>query len=212
MDFGIARRNMIRNQISGRVRNDRVIAAMLEVPRHLFVDAGMRGQAYSDNALPLCQGQTISQPLMVATMTELLCLQRGDKVLEIGTGSGYQAAVLAWLTDNVYSIERHQLLAETALRNLSAAGFDKVQIRCGDGTLGWPEASPFDKIIVTAGAPSVPKALFEQLKEGGRMIIPVGNRVMQSLKIIDKVNGEPVVKSNADCVFVPLLGQEGWRE
>jgi len=204
---------MVRSQILSRgVRDQRVIAALLEVPRHLFVDQGMRAQSYSDNALPLCQGQTISQPYMVAAMTEMLEVAPTDKVLEIGTGSGYQAAVLSKLSKHVYSIERLEALSETAEKNLRAADMENIHLRCGDGTLGWPEEAPFDKIVITAGAPSVPEALFAQLAEGGRMIIPVGNRAIQSLKLIEKSGGEQIVKSSMDCVFVPLLGKQGWKE
>jgi protein-L-isoaspartate(D-aspartate) O-methyltransferase len=204
---------MVRSQITGRgVRDDRVIAALLEVPRHLFVDRGMEPQAYSDNALPLCQGQTISQPYIVAAMTELLHLAPEDRVLEIGTGSGYQAAVLSRLSKEIYSIERLPALIDRAKENLEAAHVDNVRLRLGDGTLGWPEEAPFDKIVITAGAPSVPPALFGQLKEGGSMIIPVGNRFMQSLQLVQKIDGKQVVKTAFDCVFVPLVGRQGWEE
>lgn len=203
---------MVRNQITKRgVRNDRVVAALLTVPRHLFVDEGMKGQSYSDNALPLCQGQTISQPYIVAAMTELLQITDTDKILEIGTGSGYQAAVLAQLADRVFSIERIPDLAELGAKNLESAGITNVKVRCSDGTLGWPEEAPFDKIIVTAGAPGVPQTLFNQLKEGGLMVAPVGNRTVQNLVIVEKVNGQQVIRHSADCVFVPLIGEHGWK-
>jgi protein-L-isoaspartate(D-aspartate) O-methyltransferase len=212
MDYKIARQNMVRNQILRRgVRSDKVIAAMLEVPRHLFVDEGMQSQAYSDNALPLLRGQTISQPHMVALMTEMLNIEKQHRILEIGTGSGYQAAVLAVLCDNVYSIERIPELSELAAVNLKRAGY-KVNLKVGDGTLGWPEEAPFDRIIVTAGAPEMPPSLFDQLSEGGYMVAPVGSRSVQTLRLLHKVNGEAVVKSSYDCVFVPLVGKEGWKE
>ncbi|MFH0921695.1 MAG: protein-L-isoaspartate(D-aspartate) O-methyltransferase [Fibrobacterota bacterium] len=213
MPFKIARQNMVRNQLSPRgVRCERVLSALLTVPRHLFVDPGMQRQAYSDNALPLCHGQTISQPYIVAAMTELLNIKPDDKVLEIGTGSGYQAAVLAMLSKNVYSIERIEALVPIAAANLKAAGADAVHLRCGDGTLGWPEEAPFDKIVVTAGAPDVPAALFEQLREGGRMVAPLGNRKVQGLHLIEKVGGEKRVQAAFDCIFVPLIGAQGWQE
>jgi len=213
VDFKIARQNMVRNQIIRRgVRDERVIATMLEVPRHLFVDRGMQSQAYSDNALPLLRGQTISQPLIVASMTELLDLSPELNVLEIGTGSGYQSAVLALLCHTVHSIERIIELAELAQENLEKAGIRNVRIRCADGSLGWPEMAPFDRIIITAGAPVLPDALFSQLKEGGRMVAPVGTRTVQTLQLIEKVNGAPVVRRSMECVFVPLIGEHGWKE
>ncbi len=213
MDFRIARQNMVRSQITGRgIRDTRIIAALIEVPRHLFVDPGMQSSAYSDNALPIYQGQTISQPYMVAIMTEQLDVKTSDKILEIGTGSGYQAAILSRLSKQVYSIERHPELAERALKNLAAAGIENVKIFCGDGTLGWPEEAPFDKIIITAGAPSIPQTLMDQLSEGGRMVIPVGNRHIQSLQVVDKINNKPEVRQSIDCVFVPLVGKQGWSD
>lgn len=204
---------MVRKQIGDRgVRNERVIAAMLEIPRHLFVDEGLKGQAYSDNALPLCQGQTISQPYIVAIMTEALRLSPSDKVLEIGTGSGYQAAVLSRLAGDVYSIERLPELADQAVRNLKNARISNVHVRCTDGTLGWPEEAPFDRIIVTAGAPGVPDALFDQLREGGILVAPVGSRLVQSLRIIEKRGGQRIERVSTECVFVPLIGEQGWKE
>jgi protein-L-isoaspartate(D-aspartate) O-methyltransferase len=212
MDYKIARQNMVRNQILKRgVRNEKVIAAMLEVPRHLFVDKGMQSQSYSDNALPLLRGQTISQPHMVALMTEMLNIEKQHRVLEIGTGSGYQAAVLAILCDNVYSIERIPELSELAENNLKNAGYNAT-LKIGDGTLGWAEKAPFDRIIVTAGAPEMPTSLFEQLAEGGFMVAPVGSRSVQTLRLLQKVNNKGVVKSSYDCAFVPLVGSEGWKE
>ncbi|MBL8026917.1 MAG: protein-L-isoaspartate(D-aspartate) O-methyltransferase [Fibrobacteres bacterium] len=203
---------MVRNQILKRgVKNELVIKAMLEVPRHLFVDKGMQSQSYSDNALPLLRGQTISQPHMVALMSEMLKIEKQHKVLEIGTGCGYQAAVLAVLCDNVYSIERIPELAELAAENLKNAGY-RVTQKTGDGTLGWPENAPFDRIIVTAGAPEMPPSLLDQLAEGGLMVAPVGSRSVQTLKLIQKVNGKPIVKNSYDCAFVPLIGESGWKE
>ena len=202
---------MVRAQIVSRgIRDPRVIRAMLKVPRHDFVDKGLRSQAYSDNALPLFEGQTISQPYMVASMTELLEVKPRDKVLEIGTGCGYQAAVLREMTDRVFSIERIQRLAVRAEENLANAGVHDVRIRVGDGTLGWPEEAPFDAIIVTAGAPEAPQTLFSQLNEGGRLVVPVGNRSIQKLMLVKKSLGEMKIEKQFDCVFVPLLGKEGW--
>ncbi len=212
MDYTIARRNMVRNQIIKRgIHSEDVIAAMLEVPRHLFVDKGMQSQSYSDNALPLLRGQTISQPHIVAVMTEMLDIKKENKVLEIGTGSGYQAAVLSLLCANVFSIERIPELSEVASLNLSRAGF-KVKLKVGDGTLGWSDEQPFDRIIITAGSPNIPPKLFEQLAEGGLMVAPVGNRSVQNLNLLQKVNGKPVVKNTHNCLFVPLIGHGGWKE
>ena len=202
---------MVRTQIVSRgIRDPRVIHAMLKVPRHDFVDKGLRAQAYSDNALPLFEGQTISQPYMVAAMTEILGVKPHDKVLEIGTGCGYQAAVLREMTDRVFSIERIQRLAVKAEENLANIGVQDVRIRVGDGTLGWPEEAPFDAIIVTAGAPEAPQTLFSQLNEGGRLVVPVGNRSIQKLMLVKKSLGEMKIEKQFDCVFVPLLGKEGW--
>ena len=202
---------MVRTQIVSRgIRDPRVIRAMLKVPRHDFVDKGLRSQAYSDNALPLFEGQTISQPYMVASMTELMEVKPGDKVLEIGTGCGYQAAVLREMTDRVFSIERIRRLAVRAEENLANTGVHDVRIRVGDGTLGWPEEAPFDAIIVTAGAPEAPQTLFSQLNEGGRLVVPVGNRSIQKLMLVKKSLGEMKIEKQFDCVFVPLLGKEGW--
>lgn len=202
---------MVRTQIAARgITDNRVVQALLSVPRHEFVDEGMRAQAYSDNALPLFEGQTISQPYMVAVMTQFLEMGPHFKVLEIGTGCGYQSAVLRSLTDRVYTIERIANLAERARQNLKNAGMGDVNMRVGDGTLGWPEEAPFDGIIVTAGAPEVPQTLFGQLAEGGRLVTPVGNRSIQKLMVIRKNLGEMKIETQFDCVFVPLLGKEGW--
>ena len=210
--YQIARGKMIRNQILSRgVRDTRIVQAFLDVPRHEFVDQAFKSQAYSDNALPLFQGQTISQPYIVAIMTELLEIEAGHKVLEIGTGSGYQSAILHCLTDCVYSVERVPELVEKAQENLLRAGIQGVRIRQADGTLGWPEEAPFDRIIVTAGAPEVPAPLVAQLADRGRLIVPVGNRTQQRLALVSRQNGTTTVTYRDDCVFVPLLGRAGWQ-
>lgn len=204
---------MVDEQILCRgVRDERVIAAVRKVPRHEFLPEAIRGMAYQDSALPLGEGQTMSQPYMVARMTELLGLQGAERVLEIGTGSGYQAAVLSELCGKVYSVERIKLLAERARMNLDRLGYRSVAIKVYDGTYGWKEMSPFDAIMVTAGAPDVPAPLVDQLKEGGRMVIPVGDRYGQVLLTIVKGLSGTVTERSIPCTFVPLVGNHGWKE
>lgn len=204
---------MVDEQILCRgVRDERVIAAMRKVHRHEFLPEAIRGMAYQDSALPLGEGQTMSQPYMVACMTELLGLQGTERVLEIGTGSGYQAAVLSELCAKVYSVERIKLLAERARLNLDRLGYRSVAIKVYDGTYGWKEMSPFDAIMVTAGAPDVPAPLVDQLKEGGRMVIPVGDRYGQVLLTIVKNPSGTVTERSIPCTFVPLVGNHGWKE
>jgi len=211
-DMPLARRRMIQEQLIPRgIEDQRVLAAMARVPRHLFVPEALWHQAYSDCPLPIGHGQTISQPYIVALMTEALALKGKEKVLEIGTGSGYQAAVLAELAQRVFSVERVPELALKARRTLDKLGYGNVLIRVGDGTQGWPERAPFDAIIVTAGAPQVPKALLEQLKEGGRMVIPVGGEEGQELLMIVKAEGRYLKEDLGGCRFVKLIGEHGWR-
>ncbi len=205
----------------GIIRSRKVERALLTVPRELFVPESYRDLAYADTPLPIGKGQTISAPHMVALMTELLNLDEGMKVLEIGTGSGYQAAVIAEIVaprgskrpGKVITIERIPELAEFARRNLERAGYsDRVKVVVGDGTLGYPEEAPYDRIIVTAAAPDIPKPLIEQLKPGGRMVIPVGNKYMQYLYIVDKTPlGKIIINKDIPCVFVPLIGKYGWK-
>lgn len=213
MNFAIARKRMVQNQLIARgVKDPRVIAAMLKVPRHIFVEEAMAAQAYSDSPLPIGEKQTISQPYMVAAMTELLELTGREKVLEIGTGSGYQAAILALLANKVCTIERLRSLALRARKVLDGLGLLNVNLKIGDGTCGWQEEAPFDAIIVTAGAPAIPEQLVEQLKPGGRLVIPVGDQYEQTLQKITRQPDGTISKEDVmGCRFVKLIGQSGWR-
>ena len=212
-EFTKERLAMVAEQLRRRgIRDERVLAAMAKVPRHLFVPSGSQSEAYEDRPLPIGDGQTISQPYMVAIMTQSLNLTGGEKVLEIGTGSGYQTAVLAELAREVFTVERLFALyqkAEIRLRNL---GYENIHCWLGDGSIGWPEKAPFDGLLVTAGAPEVPEALKSQLAEGGRLVIPVGSRYSQSLLKIERVGGHFETEDITGCVFVPLVGEGGWRE
>ena len=207
------RHRMVDEQIVSRgVRDTRVLAAMGKVPRHEFMPEALRSKAYGDHAMPIGEGQTISQPYIVALMTELLELKSTDRVLEIGTGSGYQAAVLSELCEKVYTIERVKMLADKARAILDRLGCRNVAMKVYDGTYGWKEMAPFDAIIVTAAAPDVPTALIEQLKDGGRLVIPVGERFTQVLKKVIKSPTGLVTQSSIPCMFVPLIGAHGWKE
>ena len=201
----VAREEMVRAQIASRgVRDERVLAAMRTIPRHLFVPPDQKGGAYSDQPLPIGSGQTISQPYIVAFMTEQLALKGGEKVLEIGTGSGYQAAVLAALTGKVYSIEIRKELADEARERLARLGVKNAEVRVGDGYRGWPEQAPFDAIMVTAAPERVPPPLLEQLAVGGRMVIPVGG-CYQELKVIDRTAEGFKERSVLPVRFVPFV-------
>ncbi|AEH45017.1 protein-L-isoaspartate O-methyltransferase [Thermodesulfatator indicus DSM 15286] len=208
-----ARERMVQTQIAARgIKDPRVLAAMLKVPRHLFVEEALKDQAYGDYPLPIGEGQTISQPYIVALMTEALELKGPEKVLEIGTGSGYQAAILAELARWVYSIERYPSLARRAKKILESLGYNNVIIKVGDGTKGWPEAAPFDAIIVTAAGPKIPEPLIEQLKDGGRLVMPVGDEWSQYLIKVTK-KGDQLIKENLGAVrFVKLVGEYGFEE
>jgi protein-L-isoaspartate(D-aspartate) O-methyltransferase len=207
------RHRMVEEQIAGRgVKDARVLAAMNKVPRHEFLPEAMRGMAYSDNALPIGEGQTISQPYMVGLMTESLGLTGTERVLEIGTGSGYQSAVLAALCAKVYTVERIKTIAEKARAALDRLGYKNVAIKIYDGTYGWKEMAPFDAIMVTAGAPEIPAPLIDQLKEGGKLVIPVGERYSQRLIKVIKTPEGAKTESSIPCVFVPLIGNHGWKE
>ena len=204
-------RRMVDEQLRGRdIEDERVLHAMEEVPRELFVPEDLRRRAYDDAALPIGAGQTISQPYMVARILEELGLDGDEQVLDVGTGSGYQAAVLSRLADDVHSIERIPELAEQARRNLAAAGSDNVEIHVGDGSLGDPEDAPFDGIAVAAAAPGFPQALYDQLKVGGRLVVPVGRRQGQRLEVIVRSPEGPAVIRSVPCRFVPLVGEEGF--
>jgi len=202
---------MVEEQCRARgVGGERVLAALLKVPRHEFVQGALKERAYEDYPLPIGEGQTISQPYMVAVMTEALDLAGGEKVLEVGTGSGYQTAVLAELVTQVFSVERLELLAKQARALLDRLGYAHALVKVGDGTVGWKEYSPFDRILVTAGSPDVPPALFEQLKEGGKLVIPVGDSCSQVLTVIEKRKGKGMRHHLCGCTFVPLIGKQGW--
>ncbi len=212
-DYTRAREKMAIEQIIDRGTKDRrVIEAMLKVPRHLFVPEALRGQAYGDSALPIGDGQTISQPYMVAYLSEALGLGGGEKVLEIGTGSGYQAAVLACLAERVFSTERIRSLLERARKVLDQIHCHNVVTQLSDGTYGWPEEAPFDAILVTAGAPSIPQPLMGQLKEGGSMVIPIGDRNDQRLIRIRREAKGFSEEDLIECNFVALVGDYGWAK
>ena len=247
MDFASLRHRMVQIQLRGRgITDERLLAVMEEAPRHLFVPERQRKNAYEDEPLPIGLGQTISQPYMVARMTELLRLSGTETVLEIGTGSGYQAAVLGRLAARVWTVERHAELAKRAEQVLLDLGYDNIEVVVGDGTVGLPDAAPFDAVIVTAAAPCVPEALREQLAVGGLMVIPVSAGYNQDLRLIEKLEGSggtagssgrageaPARAGNAGgadpaggsgappchfretsilrCVFVPLIGEQGYR-
>jgi protein-L-isoaspartate(D-aspartate) O-methyltransferase len=200
------RKRMVKYQVQQRgISDERVLQAMREVPRHLFINERYRHLAYSDHPLPIEAEQTISQPYIVALMTETAEIEKGDKVLEIGTGSGYQAAVLAHLTDQVYTIEIIKELAEKAEHKLQELGYDQVQVKWGDGNEGWEEHAPYDAVIVTCASEKVPPTLFKQLKEGGRMVIPLGNpSSFQILTLLQKKQGEMIKKEILGVRFVPM--------
>jgi protein-L-isoaspartate(D-aspartate) O-methyltransferase len=212
-DIPRTRLRMVEEQIVARgIKDQRVIAAMGKVPRHLFVEEALQSQGYSDHPLPIGEKQTISQPYMVALMTEALELTGKEKVLEIGTGSGYQTAILAECAAKVFSIERIRLLAIKARKLLLELGYFNIEIKFSDGTFGWLEEGPFDAIMVTAGAPDIPQPLIDQLKVGGRMAIPVGDTFVQDLMRIQKT-GDGITKENyGGCRFVRLIGKYGWEK
>ena len=194
------------------ILNERVLEVMGRIPRHGFIEEQLWDQAYANHPLPIDEGQTISQPYIVALMTEALELQETDRVLEIGTGSGYQTAILAGLAATVYTVERSRALYESARRRLEGVGYSNVYYKLGDGTLGWEEFSPYEAIIATGAAPNVPPALLRQLGEGGRMILPVGDRQVQRLWWIQRHGEERNQRELCYCSFLPLVGKEGWPE
>jgi protein-L-isoaspartate(D-aspartate) O-methyltransferase len=211
MNFQPARDRMVKEQLIARgIRNKKVLAAMRKVPRHLFVTDELQGLAYADRPLPIDMQQTISQPYMVALMTEMLDLAEDEKVLEIGTGSGYQAAILAEICNHVYSVESFPELLQSATALLRKLGYHNVATKVADGTCGWPEHMPYDAIIVTAGAPHIPPPLPEQLARGGRLLIPVGDDVSQILTKITRQADGFHEEQLIGCQFVPLRGEHGW--
>jgi len=207
------RQRMLASQLVQRgVRDPRVLAAMGRVPRHEFVDPTFRDRAYDDTPLPIGAGQTISQPYIVALTLELAGLQPEHVVLEIGTGSGYQTALLAELSRHVYSVERHAALAGRAQAILDRLAYRNVTLTVGDGSGGWPEHAPYDAIVVSAAAPDFPQVLFSQLTQGGRMVVPVGPADAQELELVLNEGGRPVVSAQVPCRFVPLIGQHGYKD
>lgn len=214
MDYTVARRRMVQQQIVARDINDpRLINAMNKVPRHLFVDEGLRGHAYADGSLPIGHKQTISQPYIVAAMSAALELQGHERVLEIGTGSGYQTAILAMLAKRVYSVERIAALATRARKVLDHLQLSNVNIKIADGTLGWKDQAPFDAILVAAGAPDIPQEYLNQLATGGKLVLPIGSYNQQSLIRITRLGDDQFQREELmGCRFVPLIGEAGWAE
>jgi protein-L-isoaspartate(D-aspartate) O-methyltransferase len=212
-DYRLARERMVKNQLIPRgIADENVLRAMGKIQRHLFVEEALVGEAYNDHPLPIGHKQTISQPYIVALMTEALELTGREKVLEIGTGSGYQTAILAELADSVYTVERIEPLLEKSKDLLQSLGYKNIYFKAYDGTLGWEDFAPFDAIIVTAGAPKVPDPLLKQLADGGRMIIPIGNKYSQDLIQVTRVKDRFVEKNLGGCRFVDLIGQHGWKD
>jgi protein-L-isoaspartate(D-aspartate) O-methyltransferase len=207
------RLKMVETQIKARgIENRLVLEALKKVPRHVFVPPEYSASAYTDRPLPIGLGQTISQPYMVAIMTETMNLEGHEKVLEVGTGSGYQAAILAEIADHVVSLERVPELADAAAERLRQLGYANIEIHLGDGSEGYAPRAPYDAIVVTAGAPEIPAVLVDQLAEGGRLVIPVGNSFQQTLTRVTVRDGERKTERLEGCVFVPLIGKYGWRE
>jgi protein-L-isoaspartate(D-aspartate) O-methyltransferase len=211
--FEVERREMVEQQLLRRgIRDERVLDAMLSVPRHEFVPPAFLGMAYDDRPVPIGASETISQPYIVAAMTEAAQVEPGDTALEVGTGTGYQAAILAYLGAKVYTIERNSRHAEVARARLARLGYTDIEVIWADGSKGYPAAAPYRVILVTAAAPDVPRTLLDQLDEGGRMVIPVGNRFQQNLHLILKQRGETPTRVLDACQFVPLVGQYGWPQ
>jgi len=207
------RLNMVDVQLVHRgIKDKRVLDAMRKVPRHLFVSSELVSVAYADQPLSIGESQTISQPYMVALMSECLRLSGGEKILELGTGSGYQTAILAELGSSIYTIERINILSVGAQRTLKHLEYENIKFKTGDGTLGWSENAPYYGIIVTAGAPKVSKVLIDQLSEGGRIVIPVGNSFSQELVGVSKINKKIKIENICGCMFVPLIGKHGWNK
>ncbi len=212
-DYTDERLNMVDSQLAHRgIKDKRVLDAMSKVPRHLFVPSEIISIAHTDQPLSIGESQTISQPYIVALMSECLKLKGEEKILELGTGSGYQTAILAELGFSVYTIERISTLSIGAQRILEHLEYENIKFKVGDGTLGWPENAPYDGIIVTAGAPKVSQVLVNQLSEGGRIVIPVGNSFSQELVVVSKINKKIKTENICGCMFVPLIGKHGWNK
>ena len=210
-DFVALRERMVAEQLDRRgISDPRVLEAMGKVPREAFTDADDRKRAYEDIPIQIGWGQTISQPYMVALICEVAAVRSGDRVLDVGTGSGYQAAVLAELAQEVHTVERLRQLAERAQEKLAAAGYERVQVHLGDGSLGDPEHAPFEAITVAAAAPELPRSLYDQLVPSGRLVIPIGDRRGQRLEVVVKTPEGPAVAHSVECRFVPLVGEEGY--
>ena len=213
MDFAVLRKRMVEEQLIPRgIKSERLLDAFYKVERHKFVPEDLRGSAYADFPVPIGEGQTISQPYIVALMTQCLDLTGEEKVLEIGTGSGYQSAILAELAKEVYTIERFANLAKSAETVLKESGYKNITIKVGDGTLGWKDIAPFDRIIITAASPRIPLPLTEQINESGKMVLPLGEPLSQVLTVVEKKKGKLESVQVCGCVFVPLIGKYGWKE
>ena len=212
-DYEKEREHMVKSQLARRgIKDQRVLEAMRRVPRHLFIPESTRNLAYCDGPLPIGHGQTISQPYIVALMTEILEIEGKERVLEVGTGSGYQAAILSRLVRQVYSVERHAALAQQAEKLFAQLGYDNIVVRVGNGTLGWPEHSPYEAIIITAAAPDVPRPLTDQLADGGRLVAPVGSQWSQVLVKVRRQDDLLIRERRTAVAFVPLVGKYGWEE
>jgi protein-L-isoaspartate(D-aspartate) O-methyltransferase len=209
-DFSLQRQQLIAQLVHSGIKDARVLQALTAVPREVFVADDHRSMAYANQALPLVLGQTISQPFIVAVMTQALQLAGSQRVLEIGTGSGYQTAILAQLASHIYSIERHASLSSQAAIRLEQLGYKNVSLQVGDGSLGWPAHAPYDCILVTAAAPYIPIQLLSQLVMGGVLVIPIGNQRQQDLRLVRRVFWGKRERSLGSCVFVPLIGEDGW--
>ena len=211
MDYEILRKRMVQEQLMPRgIKDQKVLNAFYRIERHKFIPEDLRNSAYADFPVPIGEGQTISQPYIVALMTEYLGLTGKEKVLEIGTGSGYQTAILSELAGEIYSVERFEVLAVRAQAILNELGYKNIKVKAGDGTLGWEEAAPFDRIIITAASPKIPLPLIEQLADNGKLILPLGESVSQVLTLLEKKEGQLKSVDVCGCVFVPLVGKYGW--
>lgn len=213
MDYEILRKRMVEEQLIPRgIKNPRLLNSFYKIERHKFIPENLRSSAYADFPVPIGEGQTISQPYIVALMTECLDLTGQEKVLEIGTGSGYQTAILAELAKEIYSIERFEVLAKRAEAILSELDYTNIKIKVSDGTLGWQEAAPFDRIMITAASPKIPLPLLDQLADNGKLILPLGESFSQVLTLVEKRNGKLKSIDICGCVFVPLVGKHGWTD